>query len=186
MNKKTFLKITILLFSLVSFSSCTNANIINTSSSEISQISQVSSSRDDEFFSSYLENLYGANFYIFTWEVSEIESLYGVALINGWEWRYHISLNIMKDMHDKAYMSFQEVSDFAKQSYITQNEYGKQSKAWFYIVKLPTLISEEFYYMEYLIEYPASKYFVQDKSLYEKFGNTYGYDRLLSDGLINK
>ncbi len=161
--------------------------LVSCSLDEASFISHYSSEIDKPFIYSLAKDDFYSKYggtYVFTWVNLDYEQQFGCLYApNPGGTNYLHSFEKMKYIQEVVPLTFNETKIIID-NYFDTIKYEK-SMFEIYIIKLPFIIDESFYYQNYLVNFPAKDFFVQDIEMYRDFGYTKGYSTLKKQGFVS-
>ena len=117
---------------------------------------------------------------VFTWETSNLERMFGCLGNGRFSYSKVFSFNMLSYMQASAVLNIEEAV-----TYILTLSAKQPRDFMVIIIEIPSQISEDFYYKDYLMNYPNPKFYPQDRELWEcmPYGMA-GYEFLADKGLI--
>lgn len=156
-------------------SSCEYVKATSSKSSEISSSEIIELNHDEKM--EYYQSMKGGN--IYTWILENGERKYA-CLGPGSDFSILYSYNKLSYVQNIAPLNLNEAREYLAWHFEYQGSGYKT-----YLIEIPYPITEEYYYDNYLFNYPNANFFVQDYSIWEELGyGLKGYDYLKEKGYI--
>lgn len=118
---------------------------------------------------------------VFTWTLPDFSRRYATLGNYTFEHWMTFSFNNIAYCQTIAPLTLDEINP------ILEELYHRYKRSGVFLVEIPCPITEQFYYEDYLLYYPSSRFFVQDENEWNKlFGGSKGFEQALEKGLVSR